>query len=288
MTPKLCSNATQHCVVGNRSMIGSEPNVLVASMGGVGSTALMEFFAADPSVVINEPHGLINPLKHAVCPPTNMPSVRRALFLFGCPYDSLVSLFRRGYAAAHFANVSGRRSDALCWPSDPWQETCRRFGLRQIGDSNKWVDEDGRHASHIGALEWFRQHKARVDAARSRTTACIEREAGEVFRDFDDYLEQGVDHFCRIEQFQRWTTDLAPYPILLVRYETLWEHLPEVFSFMGVPVERTSAFPGRRPRSSDHQALPQRQRALLVRMYGELKRDIDAHDDALVRQGTQS
>ena len=264
-------------------MVGTEPNVLVVSMGGVGSTTLMDFFAGQPDVVINEPHGRINPRKHALCPPHDLPSVERALFLFGCPYDSLLSLFRRGYADAHFVTVSGLAPPGLSWPPDPWTETCRRFGLREIGQTNQWVDAEGRHASHIGAIEWFRKHKAQVEQERQRSTACVERIARGAFKDFDDYLARGVDLLRWGEQVEHWTQEAGPYPILTLRYETLWDHLPELFAFMNVPAERIDSFPEHRPRASDHRALSSHQRELLQRLYGTLKQRIDSLPDVLER-----
>lgn len=261
-----------------------EPKLLVSSMGGVGSTMLMEFLAATGARV-NGPHGVINPLKHAVAPPL-LPSIERAIFVFGCPHDSLLSLFRRGYDAAHYVTVHGYAPEEFPWPGDAWAETCKRFRLRQIGDTNKWVDEAGRHASEVGAIEWFRAHKHRVDTVRTATLDHIRRIARSAYRDLDDLLEQGVDHFRRAEQVQRWSDGVVPYPVMLVRYETMWLHVKEILAF--ADVKPATAFPIRQARVTDHRALPEARKAKLELLYGELKARIDAMPDARIRRPESS
>ncbi len=119
---------------------------------------LLRFLADLPACQVNPPTGFVNPLKHPPRPP-RLSSVERALFLFGCPCDSLLSLFRRGNDRLHYANVKRLFPPGFDYPDrDAWQETCARFGLAPSERSSVWVDAEGRYASDIGAIDWYREH----------------------------------------------------------------------------------------------------------------------------------
>lgn len=232
--------------------------ILVSSWGGVGTTMLLEFLSGVCEV--NPARGLVNPLKHALEPPHG---AERAIFLFGCPATSLWSLFRRGYDSLHYLTVNGLLPE-LSFEGDPWAATCQRFGLREARPGI-WVDSGGRYASDIGALEWLAERKAE----RQRFFLEVERRAREAYRDFDHFLSLEVDLFRRGEQLQAWRRGAA-YPILLVRYERLWDNLPAVESFLGVSLE---GFPARRPRSSSLDRLEKGRRLRLEALYGGLLDD---------------
>ena len=53
-------------------------------------------------------------------------------------------------------------------------------------------------------------------------------------------------HFASPTTFIRWVTATVPYPILFVRYETLWDHVGEIFDFVGIPRAEAASFPGKR------------------------------------------
>jgi hypothetical protein len=59
----------------------------------------------------------------------------------------------------------------------------------------------------------------------------------------DDFLSSPDDPFGLDDHFHRWTEARVPYPILLVRYETLWEHLEQVYDFVGLPRAAAATFP---------------------------------------------
>lgn len=232
--------------------------ILVSSWGGVGTTALLEFLAARAEV--NPAHGLVNPLKHALEPP-HLESVERAVFLFGCPATSLWSLFRRGYDSLHYVTVNGLLPE-LTYPDEPWTATCKQFGLREVRPGT-WVDEKGRYASHVGALEWHRERKSEREAFLKE----VERRARAAYRDFDHFLDLGQDLFRRKEQLEAWRGG-ARYPILLVQYERLWQHLPELERFLGVSLD---GFPPHRPRSSSLDQLEPQRRSRLEALYDDLE-----------------
>src|SRR5438552_3050044 len=81
----------------------SRPEILIASMGGVGTTFLMDFISLYK--VVNNNYG-DNHLKHAAAPPA-IPTIKCALYLIGDPRVTVVSLFLRGYHHWHERNMSG-------------------------------------------------------------------------------------------------------------------------------------------------------------------------------------
>jgi hypothetical protein len=62
----------------------------------------------------------------------------------------------------------------------------------------------------------------------------------------EDFLRSDQDPFALADHFQSWMTARVPYRILFVRYETLWEHVEELFDFVGIPRAETASFPGKR------------------------------------------
>jgi hypothetical protein len=59
----------------------------------------------------------------------------------------------------------------------------------------------------------------------------------------DDFLSSPDDPFGLEDHFHRWTEARVPYPILLIRYETLWQHLEEVYDFVHLPRAEAATFP---------------------------------------------
>lgn len=70
-------------------------DVLISSHGGVGTTFIAEFIRQ--SLRTNDP-GDRDHLKHLPLPPRRLDPRTRILYVYGDPVDSVLSLFRRGYA----------------------------------------------------------------------------------------------------------------------------------------------------------------------------------------------
>ena len=94
-----------------------------------------------------------------------------------------------------------------------------------------------------------------------------------------DFLKQDVDHFRMGEQFHGWTRADRSYPILLLKFDALWDRLPEVFAFLGLPSEAMGEFPERRERHSDWTDEPEEVQRGLEQMYGELRREVKEAPD---------
>ena len=97
--------------------------------------------------------------------------------------------------------------------------------------------------------------------------------------DLEEFLAQGHDHFRMERHFLNWTQADRSYPILLLNFDALWERLPEVFAFLGLPSSAMGEFPERRERHSDWLSQPTQIRRDLKDMYGSLQERIECTSD---------
>lgn len=217
--------------------------ILVSSMGGVGSTAIIEHL--EGKIEVNPAHGAYNPLKHALRPPQRT-DIQRAVFIFGDPAAAATSLFRRGLDAAHHRNVYGLKPPLNpLIDEDPWTATVQRFRLRETA-AGTWVDHDNRYASDIGALNWLADRKAARRQAIHERDASTRRQAG--YRDFEDVLEKNLDPFGWHTQLPAWSKGSPAYPVLIIRYSILWSRCADILKFLGLPPSHAADFPAWRPR----------------------------------------
>ncbi len=100
------------------------------------------------------------------------------------------------------------------------------------------------------------------------------------------YLDRGVDLFKAIDQFENWFNAPRDYPILFVKYRSLWKHLPELFAFAGLPSDRLKEFPQEKQRHSSWQDEPPDVRKKLLGVYGELAGRIEELPDIFIRRST--
>jgi hypothetical protein len=235
---------------------------LVCSWGGVGTTALLEFLDSIKGYSCNPAHGYINPLKHPLSPPDQ---AQRAVFLYGCPYASLLSLFRRNIDRLHYVNVNGLFPADVPYPTgNLWSLTCREFGLREERPG-VWVDRHGEYADRCGALEWLEERKKE----RVRAETLVRDLSKDAYENLEDFASRGTDVFRRYQQLENWCMG-APYPVLLVRYEALWNNLETVLDFLQVPSDRRRDFPKQKPRKTDLGGLEAETLKGLERLYGDL------------------
>jgi len=109
--------------------------------------------------------------------------------------------------------------------------------------------------------------------------------------DLADYLLAGEELFCLKAHFHNWTQARRDYPILLVRYETLWDHLEIIHKFMGLgdQPEVLKSFPKRKKRFSKLDNLKPEYQEKLYKMYGKLRNKInDFPDISAVIGGTHA
>ncbi|MEB3323553.1 MAG: hypothetical protein VKI81_12080 [Synechococcaceae cyanobacterium] len=130
----------------------------------------------------------------------------------------------------------------------------------------------------VGALlSLFRRgvhmaHAVRMQSERNWPDSFLLRDEPNPPWGLRDFVSLGRDCFGLTDQFHAWTGcehSKRGYPIALVRYEFLWEHLADLFSFVGLPVSRIKLFPARRNRSINSVATSQDINALSD-IYGDL------------------
>lgn len=102
--------------------------------------------------------------------------------------------------------------------------------------------------------------------------------------DLDDYLGNGKDLFKMKEHFDNWKRAKVNYPIMFVRYETMWEHLDEIFDFLDISKEKIKNFPQRRKRRSDWRKLPEKTKNKLLEIYGGFAKEIEKLDNIWIKK----
>jgi hypothetical protein len=100
--------------------------------------------------------------------------------------------------------------------------------------------------------------------------------------DVEAYLDNGEDLLKMEEHFDNWVNAKTDYPVLFVRYETMWNHLREICKFVGLPESAIGRFPGQEPRGSRWEDEPDTIKMKLAKMYGALHDKIAAAPDICV------
>jgi hypothetical protein len=78
-----------------------------------------------------------------------------------------------------------------------------------------------------------------------------------------EYLNLGIDPFQLEDHFEQWTQCDRDYPILIVKYDHLWDRIGKIVEFAGLPEHAKHDFPERRARSSNWRTLPECDRTKL-------------------------
>lgn len=184
-----------------RRMMNRAPHrCAMASMGGVGSTALARHIGSIVDKSTRE-HGYSPKLFE------NEKNLRLG-YIYGNPYNAVLSIFRRNFQNMH---VHAMHADSGTLPVD----------LRDVS--------------------------------------------------LEAYLEKGIDEFAMERQFDNWVNYSASKgPIILIKYESLAEHVDEVLSFFYCPYP----FEVKQRRTS-WMSEPSHIRDGLERIYGGLNTKID-------------
>jgi len=99
----------------------------------------------------------------------------------------------------------------------------------------------------------------------------------------DDFLQESKDPFRMAQHFRTWKEANRSYPILYLKFDALWRHLPEFFAFVGLSTESLDDFPEQRERASDWTEETEYVRRRLKKFYGELWSEIQTAPDFQIR-----
>lgn len=103
---------------------------------------------------------------------------------------------------------------------------------------------------------------------------------------FDEFLSSPDDPFGLEDHFHGWIDACVPYPILLVRYETLWAHLEQVYEFVGLPRTEAATFPPYKKTYVERHVAYDAPMARLRLKYARLIADIEERPPISVRPAT--
>ena len=92
--------------------------------------------------------------------------------------------------------------------------------------------------------------------------------------DLEQFLSCGHDHFRLREHLDNWIKARRGYPIMIIKYEALWEQLPAVFEFFDAPPARVEESPRRTRRKTNWKSEAKEIIEALNRIYGDLAEDI--------------
>jgi hypothetical protein len=98
--------------------------------------------------------------------------------------------------------------------------------------------------------------------------------------DLGDYLSNGKDLFMFENHFDNWLNSKdRSYQIMFVKYEKMWDHLPEVFDFLEIDKEEIKNFPPKKQRKTNWKTESNKNQEMISKMYGNFSQRIDSFDD---------
>jgi hypothetical protein len=100
----------------------------------------------------------------------------------------------------------------------------------------------------------------------------------------EEYLQLNRDCYGLERQFVAWTSGsykVHGYPIMLLKYERLWENLTRLGDFVGLTQDQMSRFPQKQDRKTTELGTAAVGDAL-QRLYANLRRSVDAQPDCVV------
>lgn len=102
-----------------------------------------------------------------------------------------------------------------------------------------------------------------------------------------EYLENGADLFRLEEHFDLWHKSHRKYPILFLRYETMWDHVEEIINYAGGTNSCVDAFPKKILRSSNWTEENITTQKGLMNIYGSFNNKIESMKDIELVEASQ-
>ena len=121
-------------------------------------------------------------------------------------------------------------------------------------------------------ISLFRRGYQHAQARKLIPPSATELPEPESLETLDRYAAFGQDCFQFEAHYRRWRHRPTAYPILFIKYRSIWKHLDAIFEFLNLPRHYQSNFPSPKPRHSSLEQLPSTTREGLERMYGQFSR----------------
>lgn len=104
-------------------------------------------------------------------------------------------------------------------------------------------------------------------------------------RNLKSYLASDTGAFPIREHLHNWQTAPTQLPILFIRYETIWDNLDVLQSFLDLPKEAMATFPKKKERASSYKALGLnlKEQEKLNQLYGDFREEIKQMPDTHIR-----
>lgn len=104
--------------------------------------------------------------------------------------------------------------------------------------------------------------------------------------DLENYLNRKTDKFKFETHFEQWLHSKRHYPILFLKYEYLWDYLPELFDFLEIERKYIYLFPNKKKRTSKLDEILPENLSQLNNMYGKLVEQIEQYPAFFIKSPT--
>lgn len=101
----------------------------------------------------------------------------------------------------------------------------------------------------------------------------------------EGYAKKGVDGFYFRRHFDNWAERYLVYPTLFLKYETLFDNVDEIATFLNLPQKFIADFPAKKTRNSQVDNLDKTTLTDLKKMYGRLETNFEELPDFFVKDG---
>lgn len=98
------------------------------------------------------------------------------------------------------------------------------------------------------------------------------------------YAREQVDRFQFEAHFSRWRSAPQYFPVFFMRFERLWDNLPELFEFLGIPATEMGKFPQQRRRLVKTMNPGADVEAGIEKLYGGFQARVAALSDSLIQE----
>ncbi len=98
------------------------------------------------------------------------------------------------------------------------------------------------------------------------------------------YAEEGVDRLKFQQHFDNWYKRDQFFPVLFIKYERLWENLPILFEYLGIPTDQIDRFPKKRAREIKQLEVATITQNNLSDLYGEFAQRLATYSATIILQ----